>query len=126
MRWLAALGIVGLATVSAIVVWLTVGGNAAGWIIGFLVAFALLGVEIVLGADAWYRRAPNDRARRFLLFGALALAVAGSVAYAVWPGTLSWYLIGFLALPLVVVLAWGRDDDASSPPDGADGPWTAP
>jgi hypothetical protein len=126
MRLVTALVGVVLAAGLSADVWLVMGANAAGWITTFIAAFAFMGVDALLGAETWYKRAPRARDRRVVLLGAFALAVCGSIGSIVWPGTLSWYLIGILAIPLMFVLLWGRSDDDISPPGGADGPWTAP
>jgi hypothetical protein len=114
-----------LAAIGAATWWL-VGGNTAGWVITILGFVAVIFIDAGLDAKERYLRG-SARLRRGVLAAAVVVAVVGSAIYILWPGTLSWYLIGVFGIPVIWVLHWGRsDDDPALPADFSDGPWTAP
>lgn len=109
-------------------IWWLVGGNTAGWITTLVAAVGLIVADGAADAEGAFSRS-SPLTQRVVLLVALGVAVAGSVAYVIWPGTLGWYLLGVFALPVVFILYWGRSesgDDATNSPDFSDGPWTAP
>ncbi len=111
-----------------VLLWLTVGGNAAGW-----ATFILLpsGFGLVVGAtdlDLAFKRLPKAVQTAVMAVG-VALALAGGIAYLFVPGTTSWWLLGLPALPIIFMESWLLEDSDGGTPSGggiSDGPWTAP
>ena len=123
---LASVVVGSVATV--VLLWLTVGGNAAGWATFILLPLAF---GIVVGATDLDLRFLHLRkpTRTAVMAIALALAFAGGIVYLFVPGTTSWWLLGLAALPILFMEELLREDaDGDSPPGGgiSDGPWTAP
>jgi hypothetical protein len=109
--------------------WVRVGGNVAGWATVF-VAFGggfLIG-DVIGVSDAFIHA--SARARQVLIGVGLVVAAAGSVGYALWPGTGTWYLSTVPAVPIVLMIGWltklDGNDDATSASEFTDGPWSAP
>ena len=125
----ALLALLTVAGAAALVVlfWIEIGGNAAGWLTTPVVGGAILAVDLLVEGERRYRSS-SSRARHAILFLTFAIAIAGSAAYIIWPGTLGWYLIGVCAFPVCWVLYWARDpNQAAGSGDFADGgPFTAP
>ena len=126
---LAAVGIgVAVLVAGVVFLWWRVGGNIAGWVTGFVVfGLAVLVSELVEAGEAF--SAASKRVQRTVIARAVVFAIAGSVAYVLWPGTTSWYLASLPAIPLLLVLTWlDHEAPGSAQPGGftGDGPWTAP
>jgi undecaprenyl pyrophosphate phosphatase UppP len=114
-------------TVVLLHLWSTGDQNVAGWVTTFVVVGAAFLAWEALGFEKAYRR--TSRRRQWSVIAlTLALALGGSVAYVLWPGTASWYLASLPGIPAVLVLmSFPRnDDERAGPVDFGDGPWTAP
>jgi peptidoglycan/LPS O-acetylase OafA/YrhL len=118
-----------LGSVSAVVVlWLTVGGNAAGWATFILLPLAS---GIVVGAtdlDLHFLRLRKP-VQTVVVAATVALALAGGIVYLFLPGTTSWWLLGLPAIPILLMAHWLGEDSARDPSSGggvSDAPWMAP